>query len=716
MNVEDKISLCESLLIADSEITLLERLRHEDFFFKGVVRVNHFGEALEFKIWIPQVYPLSIPNADNISILFINPDLEGYTHVNAGGSICFHPEKDDDFKRKFESELSGLKKWIRKYYVTRSESDRYTYLLQDSGTGNQIQMLFTSVDRSFVKGDWGAFSYSRLSKRGFQAAPGVNKEITTVLRLSIDNDCFDNWSDSFMEQFTNEKVSVGYWAYIEDEPIIANVDANLRKSVSTWEQLSSYLPDPFLETLHASLKNGYQKEYLLENHLLVSLGYRIPSEESYEVHWNTIKVPRDKIPFRFQRERMPGASRPHLRTVCGSDTIQWALSYNLDYDRFFGRGRLSSNLVDSRIMIIGCGALGSSLAMTLARSGARRLILEDFDSVKAGNICRGMFGLTDIGVPKVEALKSALHEVSPFVSVTSLNIKMNVFGEKGMENLLNENVDIVIDCSADSEVSFILDKIDFKGAVHSLGITNGSNELILISNGLISDLAKSLFDLHRTDAPMVYEGAGCGYPTFAASFVDINSLLFPAISRIEKTCGKELVPTTAIVRQIVQGKVVVNDLDGYQITGTNQVLFFRLDVLDKILELGRVHYPKEFGGVLIGRKDEFTILVEDFLMPDEYENGKTIFVRHPGSLNERLEKIHVSSKGRIKYLGEWHSHPNAPAIPSAVDLEGMTEIANDLDVQNPNPILLIASIDKESSSHRVYVFDNKNLIEYERKS
>lgn len=57
-----------------------------------------------------------------------------------------------------------------------------------------------------------------------------------------------------------------------------------------------------------------------------------------------------------------------------------------------------------RVDVVGCGAVGSKLAMELAKLGVRNLHLWDDDIVELHNIANQLFGLPDIGKQKVKAL------------------------------------------------------------------------------------------------------------------------------------------------------------------------------------------------------------------------------------------------------------------------------------------------------------------------
>lgn len=72
-----------------------------------------------------------------------------------------------------------------------------------------------------------------------------------------------------------------------------------------------------------------------------------------------------------------------------------------------------AKLASVKIGIAGSGGLGSNVAMLLARSGIRQFMIVDADVVESSNLNRQFFFPKDIGVPKVEAIKSKLLELEP---------------------------------------------------------------------------------------------------------------------------------------------------------------------------------------------------------------------------------------------------------------------------------------------------------------
>jgi molybdopterin/thiamine biosynthesis adenylyltransferase len=72
----------------------------------------------------------------------------------------------------------------------------------------------------------------------------------------------------------------------------------------------------------------------------------------------------------------------------------------------------------TRVDVIGCGSVGSRIAMEVARLGVRTLHLWDFDTIEAHNIANQTFELRDVGRPKVDALADHIANATGLSAVT----------------------------------------------------------------------------------------------------------------------------------------------------------------------------------------------------------------------------------------------------------------------------------------------------------
>ena len=79
-------------------------------------------------------------------------------------------------------------------------------------------------------------------------------------------------------------------------------------------------------------------------------------------------------------------------------------------------------LKDSKVLVIGSGGLGSPLLLYLTAAGVGTIGIVDFDVVDASNLQRQvLFGIDDVGKPKVEAAKKRLQSLNPHITINTYN-------------------------------------------------------------------------------------------------------------------------------------------------------------------------------------------------------------------------------------------------------------------------------------------------------
>ena len=76
-------------------------------------------------------------------------------------------------------------------------------------------------------------------------------------------------------------------------------------------------------------------------------------------------------------------------------------------------------LQDAKVLVVGCGGLGSPIAVYLASSGIGKLHLIDFDTVAITNLHRQVFySLDDVDHYKSECLANFIQKRAPFTQVS----------------------------------------------------------------------------------------------------------------------------------------------------------------------------------------------------------------------------------------------------------------------------------------------------------
>ena len=132
----------------------------------------------------------------------------------------------------------------------------------------------------------------------------------------------------------------------------------------------------------------------------------------------------------------------------------------------------------SSVALIGCGALGSTLANNLCRAGIGRLVIADRDYVEINNLQRQiLFDEDDIArrLPKAVAAAEKLRRINSEVRVEALVEDINA---DGIEALV-QDVDLVLDATDNFATRYLLNDACIKhgrpwiysGVIASYGVT-----------------------------------------------------------------------------------------------------------------------------------------------------------------------------------------------------------------------------------------------------
>jgi len=112
-------------------------------------------------------------------------------------------------------------------------------------------------------------------------------------------------------------------------------------------------------------------------------------------------------------------------------------------------------LMNSRVLIIGLGGLGSPVATYLSSSGVGHLVMVDDDRVELTNLQRQPIHSTEsLGQLKVDSAANAIHALNPDVDVV-------VIGQRLDDAALLEAVsaaDVVVDCSDNFKTRFAVNR------------------------------------------------------------------------------------------------------------------------------------------------------------------------------------------------------------------------------------------------------------------
>ncbi|MFV3411233.1 Mov34/MPN/PAD-1 family protein [Pseudomonas sp. NY15436] len=128
-----------------------------------------------------------------------------------------------------------------------------------------------------------------------------------------------------------------------------------------------------------------------------------------------------------------------------------------------------------------------------------------------------------------------------------------------------------------------------------------------------------------------------------------------------------------------------------------------LEVFKKYIQVG--NDSKEAGGILLGHVRGEHLEIIEATEPSPWDRRfKFLFERMPYFHHRLAMKRWKESNGLVRYVGEWHTHPQNNPTPSSIDLYEWRKIA--IDRQDGRPLL--ALIVGRQDLHIEYIFNTGN--------
>lgn len=385
-------------------------------------------------------------------------------------------------------------------------------------------------------------------------------------------------------------------------------------------------------------------------------------------------------------------------------------------EMFFGRGALCPILAGKHIALVGLGAIGSIVADVLTHSGIQYIGLWDGDIVEPGNICRSSYQLRDLGQSKVDAIKTKIQSINPFVNISEViphgywsydaNFSNYVNGtfydnvnynnqEEAVKQL--DNFDLIIDCTGSNEMLHFLSYAASNIDIISMCITNHANDLLCITNkdGNPFEQRKAYLSRIEQDTKNFYiEGEGCYSPTFLANNCDIASLVNLALRDLNLSMDKGTLMHSTIYsyseRGIIADRISTYKLEGYDIT---------LNVSKETLYDAEEMNDSADGAI-------------GYIFGSYSKDGKLVMITHiVDALNAEglLSDAFETSKGLIDYIGDYRYSGEKSETYSASSFELIASKAEDCSINTNNPLLAVRNPD---GSITFFLYINNELVKF----
>lgn len=510
------------------------------------ISMEELDNPIDFTVTIFPFYPFK--NNGTESLKFTNKDLIQYNHVMEDGTICIHTSHSTDIEKKIHIDFLSLRNWITKYYIEDGLDDHYEHIIVPDLPVEDVyyKYIFSDINHTFKKGEFGTVSLTAL-KAGIHKNKLVSSFILQEVKFQNGNAIAFQWSDYYKKL---NKVSDGLFYFAESAPV-----ENKRFAMKDWNLLKSLISDEFLNFLYQFEKRSLR---MFRNKLIpLFIGYKISDNE---IHWEAIMLKIGEFPIYGEPLIVEGRKTGKWVTEISDGDINWANTRNSSYQYFFGRGTFCEHLIESKILIIGVGAIGSMAAKTLVQCGVKRVDIVDYDIKEPENVCRSEYQFSHGVSNKTDELKQILHSISPHTDVGILKenefeIALKVFSrEKEVKDelkvLFNE-YDLVLDCSTDDDLMYMLDSLKLNTELINLSISNHAREMICAFSPNVYHFVKTQYSsLIKNDVEDLYNPTGCWSPTFKANYNDINVLVQFALKQINRiysgaTLKKNFVLTTS---------------------------------------------------------------------------------------------------------------------------------------------------------------------------
>lgn len=375
---------------------------------------------------------------------------------------------------------------------------------------------------------------------------------------------------------------------------------------------------------------------------------------------------------------------------------------------------LATTDISKPLVMIGCGSLGSKIALHLGRAGFGAMTFIDNEAMAPHNVARHAIIEADmfLAPPRKAALMKSAFEKLSHEQTRALDVDASrVFTDSGQfAAAVPANATLIVDATASLKVLASEVRSDsLTGSPARLARVamygQGRCTVILLEgnkrSSRVDDLTAYLFEQCRSNTALRSAIVGDGAdPTRVFVGDNCRSLTTPMSDARVSRAAADI--TLQLERWLEDGlpeesRLCVGFADtagiGMLWTSTGLGPTVTIDVVEdkgwKIRVLASVaqaihadamHWsPKESGGALLGRisYEQRTISIAGLIdAPTDSIRKRGCFVLGTAGLVKQLRKAHENSVGYLSFVGTWHSHPQG-GPHSGIDRETLRKIAED---------------------------------------
>jgi len=349
---------------------------------------------------------------------------------------------------------------------------------------------------------------------------------------------------------------------------------------------------------------------------------------------------------------------------------------------------------EKKILVLGCGAIGSKLIYHLYRSGITNLTICDKDVMMPHNICRHALTIPSILKNKAELVRDSVDKMFYFSCPIKI-VKDDLLKWLPQTNL-NE-YEVIIDATASASVARCLDNVVCNLTIPVIRFAlsdSGRIGLVYINNdrsvSLVDyymqllreaieddDISDWFKDERRYNYDYVRVGEGCHSNTMKIND-DIISAHTALAARIIRNLFDKCAKNNAYLSfadldfqgSMFSLKYIIPSFEKFTCQNNSQwEVRIPSDLLQYIKKEAKVGGKREVGEYMMGYVDtkyRRIYVLDSFKPKDSLRQTSRIELSMKG-WKEHKETIKQRTSDMMHYLGDWHSHPTGSLLPSSID-------------------------------------------------
>lgn len=134
------------------------------------------------------------------------------------------------------------------------------------------------------------------------------------------------------------------------------------------------------------------------------------------------------------------------------DSIKYIWSIRCDKEYLLSRVGIQESFYSKKVLIVGCGSLGSYIADEMPKIGINNITLVDDDVLESGNIFRHSLGFDYIGLKKIKGVRYKLERNFPEIIINTIDKEIVSAINDGDINLMEYDLIIVSTGGTDKQI------------------------------------------------------------------------------------------------------------------------------------------------------------------------------------------------------------------------------------------------------------------------